>query len=108
MTRILDLGTRIELVSMYPHFHDISIALYERKLENGDFEFQTSAAIHYVCTTTHNFALAGTAPKRPHKRALSAQRTFTLVAVFSNLVQKVSWNVSKWCYQMCDTSYILI
>ena len=40
MTRILDLGTRIELVSMYPHFHDISIALYERKLENGDFEFQ--------------------------------------------------------------------
>ena len=28
MGRLLDLGTRIELVSMDPHFHDISISLY--------------------------------------------------------------------------------
>jgi hypothetical protein len=31
MPRTLDLGRRIELVSMDPHFHNISIALYERE-----------------------------------------------------------------------------
>lgn len=40
MTRLLDLGTRIELVSMYPHFHDISISLYERESDTGIFEFK--------------------------------------------------------------------
>ena len=40
MTRLLDLGTRIELVSMYRHFHDISISLYERESDTGIFEFR--------------------------------------------------------------------
>ncbi len=31
---VVDLGRRIELFSMDPHFHDISIALYERPDEN--------------------------------------------------------------------------
>ena len=30
-----EIGSRIELVSMDPHFHDISIALYRQKSENG-------------------------------------------------------------------------
>ncbi len=34
MAHIEDLGERIELVSMDPHFHDISIGLYERR--DGD------------------------------------------------------------------------
>ena len=40
MTRLLDMGTRIELVSMYLHFHDISISLYERESDAGIFEFR--------------------------------------------------------------------
>ena len=40
MTRLLELGTRIELVSMYRHFHDISISLYERESHAGVFEFK--------------------------------------------------------------------
>ena len=35
MSRVLDLGLRIELVSMDPHFHDISISLYRRADEVG-------------------------------------------------------------------------
>ena len=40
MTRLVDIGIRIELVSMYPHFHDISISLYERRGNDGSYEFQ--------------------------------------------------------------------
>ena len=40
MTRLVDIGIRIELVSMYPHFHDISISLYERQGNDGSYEFQ--------------------------------------------------------------------
>ena len=40
MTRLVDIGIRIELVSMYPHFHDISISLYERQGDGDSFEFQ--------------------------------------------------------------------
>jgi hypothetical protein len=40
MAGILDLGTRIELTSMYPHFHDISIGLYERSKKGGKTEYQ--------------------------------------------------------------------
>ena len=40
MTRLLDMGTRIELVSIYRHFHDISISLYERESDAGVFEFK--------------------------------------------------------------------
>ena len=40
MTNLVDIGLRIELVSMYPYFHDISISLYERQVEEGGFEFQ--------------------------------------------------------------------
>ena len=39
MARIADLGSRIELVSMDPHFHDISIALYQRPSPAGGPEF---------------------------------------------------------------------
>ncbi len=35
MATIAELGTRIELVSMDSHFHDISIALYEQKRERS-------------------------------------------------------------------------
>ena len=35
MTQTLDLGPRIELVSMDPHFHDISIALYRPGPDNA-------------------------------------------------------------------------
>ena len=35
MGRLLDLGTRIELVSMDPHFHDISLSLYRRAGAGG-------------------------------------------------------------------------
>ena len=35
MGRILDLGQRIELVSLDPHFHDISIALHRRASAQG-------------------------------------------------------------------------
>lgn len=35
MGHIADLGRRIELVSMDPHFHDISIALYEQQGADG-------------------------------------------------------------------------
>lgn len=35
MGRLLDLGTRIELVSMDPHFHDISLSLYQRAGTGG-------------------------------------------------------------------------
>ena len=35
MGRLLDLGERVELVSMDPHFHDISIALYRCSGEGG-------------------------------------------------------------------------
>ena len=34
MGRLLDLGERVELVSMDPHFHDISISLY-REIGDG-------------------------------------------------------------------------
>lgn len=39
MAAIRDLGRRIELVSMDPHFHDISIGLYERPDAAGVPEF---------------------------------------------------------------------
>lgn len=39
MGHIRDLGRRIELVSMDPHFHDISIGLYERPGAGGEPEF---------------------------------------------------------------------
>ena len=35
MARTVDVGSRIELVPMDPHFHDISIALYQQVHENG-------------------------------------------------------------------------
>ena len=35
MGRLLDLGERMELVSMDPHFHDISISLYRNTGEGG-------------------------------------------------------------------------
>ena len=35
MGRLLDLGERVELVSMDPHFHDISIALYRNEGDGG-------------------------------------------------------------------------
>ena len=35
MGRLLDLGERVELVSMDPHFHDISISLYREIGEGG-------------------------------------------------------------------------
>ena len=35
MGRLLDLGERVELVSMDPHFHDISISLYRSTGEGG-------------------------------------------------------------------------
>ena len=35
MGRLLELGERMELVSMDPHFHDISIALYHSRGEGG-------------------------------------------------------------------------
>jgi len=35
MGRLLDLGTRIELVSMDPYFHDISLSLYRRAGADG-------------------------------------------------------------------------
>ena len=38
MPQTLDLGQRIELVSMDPHFHDISIGLY-RQDDNGGLAF---------------------------------------------------------------------
>ena len=40
MAKILDLGARVELTSIYPHFHDISIGLYERSNKSGTTEFQ--------------------------------------------------------------------
>ena len=40
MAKILDLGARVELTSIYPHFHDISISLYERSNKSGTTEFQ--------------------------------------------------------------------
>lgn len=41
MAAIAQLGTRIELVSMDPHFHDISIALYEQRRAE-----RTGAIVH--------------------------------------------------------------
>ena len=35
MSLTTDLGRRIELVSMDPHFHNISIALYRQKASQG-------------------------------------------------------------------------
>ena len=35
MGRLLNLGERMELVSMDPHFHDISISLYRETGEDG-------------------------------------------------------------------------
>ncbi len=35
MGQVTDIGSRIELVSMDPHFHDISIALYEQEGDGG-------------------------------------------------------------------------
>ncbi len=39
MAHIADLGSRIELVSMDPHFHDVSIGLYRRPAAGGGPEF---------------------------------------------------------------------
>ena len=39
MAHIADIGKRVELVSMDPHFHDISIALYEQHSEDGRPEY---------------------------------------------------------------------
>ena len=39
MGRLLDLGERVELVSMDPHFHDISISLYRSTGEGGASAF---------------------------------------------------------------------
>ena len=39
MGHLLDLGRRIELVSMDPHFHDISISLYETADDEGAHSF---------------------------------------------------------------------
>ncbi len=39
MAHVRDLGNRIELVSMDPHFHDISISLYERRGGDGQAAF---------------------------------------------------------------------
>ena len=39
MGRLLDLGERMELVSMDPHFHDISIALYRSEGADGASAF---------------------------------------------------------------------
>ena len=39
MGRLLTLGTRMELVSLDPHFHDISIALYRSTGEGGASRF---------------------------------------------------------------------
>ena len=47
MAGILDLGNRIELTSIYPHFHDISIGLYESHNESGCSEFR----VHSYATT---------------------------------------------------------
>jgi hypothetical protein len=35
MGRTVDIGSRIELVPMDPHFHDISLALYRQERESG-------------------------------------------------------------------------
>ncbi len=40
MARILDLGARVELTAIYPHFHDISIGLYQHTNEGGQVQFQ--------------------------------------------------------------------
>ena len=40
MARILDLGARVELTAIYPHFHDISIGLYKHTNEGGQVQFQ--------------------------------------------------------------------
>ena len=40
MARILDLGERVELTAIYPHFHDISIGLYKHTNEGGQVQFQ--------------------------------------------------------------------
>ena len=39
MGQVTDIGSRIELVSMDPHFHDISIALYEQEGDGGTPRF---------------------------------------------------------------------
>ena len=46
MGEIVDIGKRIELVPMDPHFHDISIALYRQELDEGPaFLVQTYSRI---------------------------------------------------------------
>lgn len=40
MGRIIDVGRRIELVTMDPHFHDITIALYEQRGNDGGHDFR--------------------------------------------------------------------
>ena len=40
MAHIVDIGKRVELVSMDPHFHDISLALYARPLADGGLAFR--------------------------------------------------------------------
>lgn len=40
MGRIIDIGRRIELVTMDPHFHDITIALYEQRGDDGGRDFR--------------------------------------------------------------------
>ncbi len=46
MTQVLDLGPRIELVSMDPHFHDISIALYRPGPDNAPAAYKVHTYSH--------------------------------------------------------------
>lgn len=42
---ITDIGSRVELVSLDPHFHDISIALYERRAPETGYVIHTYSSV---------------------------------------------------------------
>ena len=43
---ITDIGSRVELVSLDPHFHDISIALYEQRPPDAGFVIHTYSSMN--------------------------------------------------------------
>lgn len=78
MGRLLDLGTRIELVSMDPHFHDISLSLYQRAGAGGACGFLphsysgregVAARLAFVARAMAALGGMGPAPGQPERLA---------------------------------------
>ena len=81
MSRTTDLGRRIELVSMDPHFHNISIALYRQKTGQGAVflvhsysgKEGTQQRIEFVASAMTVLGGMETLPREPQKLRFPCQ-----------------------------------